>query len=208
MIRLRTRRAVLACGAALAGCSVLPERPYQERREWPLEVRRAGAPAPKPARGLILLVRAMRAGPGLDARGLRRKLADGAETIDNWDEWAVPPPQGVEDCLRQWLAASGAFEAVVMPGSEVTADLVLESELLAFVADEPAGVARATIGLVLLRRDKSGARMPILQQSLTGEAPLSGRDGPAIAASLQAALDALLARTEFVLSSERKSVLF
>jgi ABC-type uncharacterized transport system auxiliary subunit len=202
-----TRRSALLCGAALAGCSVLPERPYQERREWPLEVRRAGAP-PAAAHGAILLVRAMRAGPGLEARGLRSKLPDGTERIDNWDEWAVPPAQGVEDCLRQWLAASGLFAAVVMPGSEVTADLVLESELLAFVADDPAGVARATISLVLLRRDSNGTRRPVLQQTITGEAPLSGRDGPAIAASLQAALAVLLARVEVALTEERQSLLF
>ncbi len=190
------RRSVLTGAAALAGCSVLPERPYQERREWPLEVRRPNAVDTIVAHRPVLLVRGLRAGPGLDSRGLRTRLADGAEHLDYWEEWAVPPPQGVEDCLRQWLAASGLFSAVVMPGSEVTPELVLQGELVAFVVDLAAGTARAELALVLLRQQSSGTRVPILQRSFTGAAPLAGRDGPAEAAALQAALAALLQQVE------------
>lgn len=195
------RRRVLLGGAAwaLAGCSVLPEHPYQERREWPLEVRRPTTAAAGP-HAPTLLLRALRAGPGLDTRGLRTRLADGAERIDNWEEWAVPPPQGVEECLRQWLAASGLFSAVVMPGSQVIADFVLEGELVSFVGDQPAGVARAGLSLVLLRPSNTGRFLPVLQRSLTGQAPLTGVGGRAVAASLQAALVSLLTEVEAALA--------
>jgi cholesterol transport system auxiliary component len=178
---------------------VLPERPYAERREWPLEVHRpttavAGPHAP------VLLLRALRAGPGLDTRGLRTRLADGAERIDNWEEWAVPPPQGVEECLRQWLAASGLFSAVVMPGSQVTADFVLEGELVAFVGDEPAAVARVSLSLVLLRVAGDGRFTPLTQRSMTVEAKLAGTGAPAITASVLAALAAVLAEAEATLA--------
>jgi cholesterol transport system auxiliary component len=191
MTRLFARRAVLLGAAGLAGCSVLPERTYQERREWPLEV---PPPAPIPAHpgAPVLLLRSLRAGPGLDTRGLRTKLPDGAEHLDYWEEWAVPPPQGVETALRQYLAASGLFSAVVMPGSELAPDLVLEGELLGFVADESTRVARADLSLVLLRAPRYGRLTPLLQHTVSGEAPLSGTDGPAVAASLRAALAALL----------------
>jgi ABC-type uncharacterized transport system auxiliary subunit len=201
MTRCLSRRAMVGAAASLAGCSVLPERAYQERREWPLEVRRptvavANQNAP------VLLLRALRAGPGLDTRGLRSRLADGAEHIDNWEEWAVPPPQGVEECLRQWLAASGLFRAVVMPGSQVSVDFVLEGELVAFVGDQPAGVARVELSLVLLRAVGNGRFTPLLQRGLTGEARLTGTDGPALASSIQAALAALLAASEGALAGE------
>ena len=43
-----------------------------------------------------------------------------------------PPAQAVEDGLRQWLAATGLFGAVLAPGSRLAADLVLEGDLTAF----------------------------------------------------------------------------
>jgi cholesterol transport system auxiliary component len=194
------RRALLGGAAAtLAGCSVLPERPYQERRQWPLDVRRPTSAVAAP-HAPVLLLRALRAGPGLDTRGLRTRLADGAERIDNWEEWAVPPPQGVEECLRQWLAASGLFSAVVMPGSQAIAEFVLEGELVAFVGDQPAGVARVGLSLVLLRPTGTGRYLPVLQRGLTGQAPLTATGGPALAASMQAALAALLTTVEATLA--------
>jgi ABC-type uncharacterized transport system auxiliary subunit len=184
---------VLAGAAALGGCSVLPKYPYQERREWPLDVARPEALPPAPA-GPILLIRPMRAGPGLDTRGLRLRRADGSETTDYWEEWAVPPPQGVEDDLRQWLAASGIFRAVVQPGSEVTPALTLDSELLAFVGDVAAGSARVSVSVVLLRDGRDAE--PVLQRSFTGVAPLTGESGQALAASLRAAVAVLMGSIE------------
>jgi cholesterol transport system auxiliary component len=198
MTRTMPRRAIVASGAALAACSVLPARPYQQRREWPLEVHVTTAPAPPGSP--VLLVREMAAAPGLDARGLRTLLPEGAERMDYWEEWAVPPSQSVVACLREWLAAGGLFTAVISPGSDLLPDLILETELLAFVGDQHAGVARATISLVLLRPARGGRGGPLLQRTVTGEAPLTGTDGPALAASLQAALLALLAQTQVVLA--------
>jgi len=193
-MRTLPRRAILAAATSLAACSVLPARPYQQRREWPLEVHPTTVPAPPGSP--VLLVREMAAAPGLEARGLRTLVPDGAERLDYWEEWAVPPSQSVVACLRQWLAASGMFSAVISPGSDLSPDLILETELLAFVGDQQAGRARATISLVLLRP----AHGPLLQRTLTGEAPLAGTDGAAVAGALQSALLALLGKTQAALA--------
>jgi ABC-type uncharacterized transport system auxiliary subunit len=191
-----SRRAVLAASAALCGCSVLPTRDYQERRQWPLDV-----PPPAPTAVTtgrhVLLLRALRAGPGLDARGLRTVQADGAERIDNWEEWAVPPPQGVEEDLRQWLQASGLFAAIAMPGSAAHADLIMEGELLALSANPGAGTARSALSLVLLRQP---GNQPIMQRSFTGTTRLQGNGGPALAAAMRAALEDMLAQIQTALS--------
>jgi ABC-type uncharacterized transport system auxiliary subunit len=182
-----TRRAMVAGAAALGGCSVLPTRPYQERREWPLDI---PPPPEHAARGRrLLLVRSLGAGPGLDTRGLRTIDANGAENIAFWEEWAVPPPQGVGADLRAWLSASGLFRAVVAPGSEVAADFIMEGELLALAAQPGAGTARAVLSLVLLR---APGNVPLLQQSFAGSARLQGVDGPALAAGMRAAVADML----------------
>ena len=80
--------------------------------------------APPNPRGRVLLVRDVRAGPGLEVRGLQWLQRDGSVHVDFYEQWAVPPAQAVEDDLRQWLADAGLFRAVVAPGSRLNADFV------------------------------------------------------------------------------------
>jgi cholesterol transport system auxiliary component len=192
------RRAVLIAPAVLAACSVLPARPYQEHREWPLEATRPTT-LPAPANAPVLLLRDTEAAPGLDKRGLRTLLPDGSVGFDNWEEWAVPPSQAVGASLAQWLADSGLFRAVVSPGTDLTAGLVLESELLALAADPSAGTARLTLSLVLLRRTRTEP-VPLLQRTVTGQVPLGAATAPAIATALCAALAETLRQTELALA--------
>ena len=84
------RRALLL-PLLLAGCG-LSERPYAERRQWPLIAPRPTALPPRPG-GKVLEVRGFRAGPGLEARGLQSLDADGSIRTGFYEEWAVPPAQ-------------------------------------------------------------------------------------------------------------------
>ena len=167
-----TRRGVLAA-LALGGCSVLPSRPYLEKRSWPLDVRRPDALPPRP-NGQVLLVRTLRAAPGLEARGLQTVQDDGSIRTDYYEEWSVPPADGVEDDLRRWLAASGQFAAVLAPGSRARADLALEGELQSLLALPAQGVVRAALGLVLLDLRPAPVKV-LLQRDVTAEAALAGR---------------------------------
>jgi cholesterol transport system auxiliary component len=188
------RRWVLAGMAALTGCSLLPETPYVQRRDWPLDVRRPSVAPPDP-RGHVLLVRSVRAGPGLEARGLQWLQRDGSVHVDFYEQWAVPPAQAVEDDLRQWLADAGLFRAVVTPGSRLNADFVLEGGLNVFVADLAVGVARAALALVLLDQ-RQGSTKVLLQRTEMGEARLATNEPPAIAEAMKAAVADVLRRTE------------
>ncbi|HEY2621330.1 MAG TPA: ABC-type transport auxiliary lipoprotein family protein [Acetobacteraceae bacterium] len=188
------RRWLLAGVAALTGCSVLPQTPYVQRRDWPLDVRRPSV-SPRNPRGRVLLVRSVRAAPGLEARGLQWLQRDGSVHVDFYEQWAVPPAQAVENNLRQWLADAGLFSAVVAPGSRLNADFVLEGELDVFVADLSAGVGRAALAVVLLDQ-RQGATRVLLQRTETGEVRLANDEAPAIAEAMKAALGEMLRRTE------------
>ncbi len=213
------RRAVLGFVLGLTGCGSLTERPYVERRSWPLVVRRTvAAPADRRGperrgpdrrgpdrrgperrgperRGPVLLVRGVSAAPGVDTRGLQWLQRDGSLHVDYYEEWAVPPATSIESDLRQWLADSGRFAAVVAPGSRLDGDLVLEGTLTAFRADLPAGTARVALGLVLLDQRSSPAKI-LMQQDFSAETKLAGPDAPAIAHGLQQALAEVLAEIE------------
>jgi ABC-type uncharacterized transport system auxiliary subunit len=180
--------------AALGGCSLLPQSPYVQRRDWPLDVRRGSVAAPL-RRGRVLLVRSIQAGPGLEVRGLQWLQRDGSVHVDFYEQWAVPPAQAAEDDLRQWLVDAGLFSAVVAPGSRLNADFVLEGELDALVADLNTGVARAALALVLLDQRPNPTKV-LLQKTETAEVKLAGTDPPAIAAGLKAALADALRQAE------------
>jgi cholesterol transport system auxiliary component len=188
------RRWLLAGGAALAGCSVLPQQPNVQRRDWPLDVRR-GSPLPPRPRGRVLLVRGVRASPELEVRGLQWLQRDGSLHVDFYEQWAVPPAQAVEDDLRQWLADAGLFRAVLAPGSRLNADLVLEGELDVFSADLATGVARAALALVLLDQRPNPTKV-LLQKTESAEVKLTGTDPPAMVEALKAALVAVLGQSE------------
>jgi cholesterol transport system auxiliary component len=187
------RRAALLGGLALAGCG-LSERPYTERRQWPLIVQRDPVLPPRP-RGRVLQVRSLRAGPALSARGLQTLHTDGSIEIAYYEEWSVAPAEAVEEALRRWLAASGLFAAVIGAGSRLTPDYVLEGTLDALWADERERAAVATLGLALLDQRRDPVRVAA-QFNATGRAPLAGTDAPALAAALRSALADAFAQAE------------
>ncbi len=188
------KRRVLLATALLGGCSVLPQRPYLEKRDWPLEAGRGAKRVARPG-APVLLIRTLRAAPGLEARGLRTLQPDGSLRVDPYEEWSVPPPDAVEDQLRRWLSDSGLFAAVLAPGSRGRPDLVLEGELLTLIADPAHGVSRAAMGVVLLDLRTAQPRVR-LQAEVSGEAPLTQVTGPGVAQSGCAAVAAMLGNVE------------
>lgn len=193
-----SRRQLPALAFVLAGCG-LSERPFEERRQWPLAVPR---PTALPARrgGLVLELRGLREGPGMSARGLQTLQADGSLKVGFYEEWLVPPAQAVEDALRQWLIASGRFAAVVAPGSRADADLILEGELTTLMSVPAAGVARAALGIVVIDARAPGRRT-LAQRSLTAEARLTNASPAAAVAAQAAALAEIFGGVEQALSA-------
>lgn len=179
------RRALAGLPLLLAACG-LSERPYAERRQWPLTVPRPTSLPPR-RDGRVLEVRSLREGPGLVTRGLQTLQPDGSLQTAFYEEWAVPPAQGVEEALRAWLLASGKFAAVVAPGSRVAADLVLEGELTALLAVPAEGVGRTAMSVVLLDARASAARV-VMQRRIEADARL---DGTTPADAVRAQLTAL-----------------
>lgn len=192
------RRLLLGAAALLAGCSVLPDRPYIETLRFPLSPERPAGGTGQRARR-VLLVRMMRAAPGLQQRGLRSIRRDGTEAVEFYAEWVAPPAEAAEDALRRWLAASQRFVAVVAPGSRARTDLVLEAEMTTLVADQRTNEARAGLSVVLLREGALASDV-VLQRAVTGRAPLAGEQPAQMAAAMVSALGAALSELEAALA--------
>ncbi|TCH99007.1 hypothetical protein EJV46_10690 [Roseococcus sp. SYP-B2431] len=191
------RRLLLTLPLLAGGCSLLPSRPYLETRRYALEPRRpASAPRARAPRGAILL-RTLRAGPGMEVRGLRLVRPDGTLDVAFYDEWLAPPADLVESALREWLIASGVFTAVAAPGSRLSTPFVLEAEMVALQA-EP-GQARAVMTALLLSSagDLLADPRVLAQRRLEAVVPLPPEATPAAqAAGMQAALGKLFVELE------------
>lgn len=188
------RRLVLGLPLLGAGCSVLPDRSFIESQRFALDPRREGSPGPRSRNALLL--RSIRAAPGLEQRGLRRLRADGSVTVAPYEEWLAPPADLAELSLRQWLAASGRFTAVTAPGSRLATSLILETELVALQA-EPDGARVAVAALLLGQADSSGNPRPRGQTTLEARFPIAP-DAPAAvqAAAMRTALGRVFANLE------------
>jgi ABC-type uncharacterized transport system auxiliary subunit len=190
----------LALAFLLPGCSVLPDRPYVETRRYSLAASRPNdAPRRSGSRDAVL-VRDMRAGPGLDRRGLRSIRADGTLAIAAYAEWVAPPAEAVEASLREWLRTSGLFAGVAAPGSRISAALVLETELLALEV-EATGAARVAIAGLLVEETGLASVRLRGQFVARGSAPPEGDDDAAHARAMVAALAEALAGVEAELAS-------
>lgn len=193
------KRRALLLGSLLPACSVLPDRPYLDIPRFPLAPRRDPSP-PRRGNRRVLLLRTMRAAPGLDQRALREVRPDGTEGTDFYAEWTALPADAAEEALRRWLAASGLFAAVVAPGTRARVELSLEAELVALIADRRQGVARCEIAGVLVREEDAGGR--VLAQFLAeGRAPLPAEASAAQRAeAMNQALGGALASLERALA--------
>jgi ABC-type uncharacterized transport system auxiliary subunit len=190
-------RRLLLVVPLLAGCSVLPDRPFVETRRFPLEPRRpAGTPGGAARR--TLLVRTIRAGAGMETRNLRTIRPDGTESLDFYAEWAAPPAEAAEQALRRWLIDARLFAAILAPGSRVTPDYVLEGEITQLAAVQGEGRARAEMTLLLVD-ERNGSRL-VGQMVSSGTAPLaSGTAAPSpeqAAEAMSAALGSALGSLE------------
>ncbi len=189
------RRALLAT-LVLSGCG-LAERPYAERRQWPLVARRPRAEQ-APRNAPILLVRGLRAGPGMDQRGLQSLQADGSIRSEFYEEWAASPELAVEEALRGWLADSGLYNAVIASGSRLEPDHVLEGELTGLWTIPATRQAHIALGMTVVAQRPAATRV-LLQQRLTAEAALAGGSTREAVEAQSAALASVLAQVEAAL---------
>ena len=192
--------ALLAPTLGLGACSSILQRPYEERRQWPLMVRRPTV-ATAPRGAPILVIRGLRAGPGMDVRGLQTLRADGSIQVAFYEEWLAPPAEAAGEALRRWLADSGLYSAVVTTGSRLEGELVLEGELTALWTVPALGQAHAGLGITVA--SERGAEPRVLtQESITAELPLSGTTPREAVAAQTAALALAFARIEAALRRE------
>jgi cholesterol transport system auxiliary component len=181
------RRLIVAAPVLLAGCaSILPKQKYIPTVSWPLNPQPPNS-LPANEAGKVLLLRGLDAGPGMSSQGIQTLQPDGSVSSSYYNQWAVAPADAAAEVLGNWLTASGAFSAVISPGSRLTANLIVEGEFSELLSDVGAGKAKAVLTLVVIQ-SLGGNTRPLAQQRIVGTAPLAGTDYAAQVAAQSAAL--------------------
>ncbi len=188
----------LALGAAgPIGCASVVSRPAVEKKQFVLEARRDGdAPATRGAG--VLEVAAFRVSPR--AAGTRFAYRTGPDRYESdfyHVLWAAPQTL-VADETRRWLAASGAFEDVLEPGSSVPPTFVLEGALAELHGDfRTVETPTAVLGLRFALVDVRG-REPrvVMSREYSAETPLESTSPDALVAGWNTGLRRVLAELE------------
>jgi cholesterol transport system auxiliary component len=192
----RRRTLLLAAPALAAGCSNPLSQPFPEKNFFVLDVRRPQRLPPNP-RGRVLVLRSVTAGPGAELRGIVTRFQGGQQRSDFWNEFFSPPPALIQDQLRQWLADSGLFSAVVDQGTRATPALALEPVLNAMFADaaETPPVARVQMQTLTLGLDRTPPRV-IAQADHDRRAQIASLAPATIVAGFNVVLAAIFADIE------------
>jgi ABC-type uncharacterized transport system auxiliary subunit len=197
---MRPTSAFLATAAlALAGCISVDvggrkDAPVVEDRFHVLD---SGAPsaAPGAADGPMLAVRPFRAAGRLDKHVLRLAGPGRVAPMDH-DWWADEPAEAVTEVVRDTLAGTGRFRAVVDPVASLGAAFWLDGVVQEFAVDAPAaGPARARVRVRFTWTDaRSGDVRWTSVHDATEDVPGPGTDGlgPAMSGAVAKAARAAL----------------
>jgi cholesterol transport system auxiliary component len=137
------RLAAAAAGSLLLalGCSLSQPVPQPER--FVLRAERTGAALP--GGGGVLELERVRVAAPFERQRFMYRSAEASFQSDFYRQFQSPPGVLVREATRDWLAASGLFDAVLDRGGPPAPDWLLQGEVHALYADLRQGVAPTAV---------------------------------------------------------------
>jgi len=192
--------AVVALLPALA-CSFSQPTPRPAR--YGLAVERPG-PATSAASG-VLQVDRVRVAPPFERQRFIYRTAEASFQSDFYRQFEAPPGSLVREATRDWLEASGLFDAVPERGGKVAPDWRLEGDVRELYADLRQGVVPSAVLSVEFRLLDARSREPeVVFQRRYAESGAAASPEPE---ALVAAWSGLLARVLAALEEDLRSAL-
>jgi cholesterol transport system auxiliary component len=174
-----------------AGCGM--SRPYPEKTLFAVDP----GQAPKVSRPVspgTVLIRSVYVASPFDAQTFFYRRGGSQYELDYYNGFVAAPAQLLTGSLLTWMGQSGLFAAVVESGSRMTAQYVLEGNVMEMYGDysEPkAPKARMAVSFFLLDVRPVDAVI-VFQKSYHAAAPISGAGPEAMAAAVNAAYRSIL----------------
>lgn len=175
----------VAFAAVLCGCG---QNSYHKRL-YVLDATRRDTPADVQI-AAVLEVRRFTIDAAFAQRNLVYRIGPFEYKSDFYNEFLVAPAVAVTEKTRRWLASSGLFERVLMPGSRLAPTYTMEGNVTALCGDfrdETAPVAVMELRCFLVD-DRDPAETVVFSRTYRASSPLQAKK----AANLVAALDECL----------------
>lgn len=183
---MKTARALLALSlfAALAGCSVLPQR--EDISIYTAVSRATPDPAWPQARAQLVLARPTTDRMLGDPRIVVRP-SPGELQVYHGAIWAESPPEMVQRSLLQLLEDSGRLKGVAMRGGGLSGDYELAMDIRRFDSDYAGGAAPNAVVEIAARLVARDGRV-VAFRVFRAETPAASTAVPAVAQAFQQAL--------------------
>lgn len=139
-LTLATLFLVLVSAVMMPGCF---RRQYPERRQFVLEVVRAGPP--HAASKAVIKIGRVRAEPQYERRSFVYRTGEATYADDFYNTFYVSPTQMTRSILQEWLVDANLFATVADVDSLVGAEWLLESRLLDFYIDRRPQAAESAV---------------------------------------------------------------
>ncbi len=147
--------------------------------------------------GRVLGIRRIEVAPPFDGQTLVYRTGEFSYERDPYAEFLVPPAQDLEEPLRAWFRATGAFKAVAEPGSALKPDTLVEVFLDQLYGDfrHPAhGEAVLSARFVIFDAPQGAPAKVLLQKQYSLRLPLHARTAAAVVAGWNEELGRIAAR--------------
>lgn len=195
----------LALVSLSLGCGV-PRSSAPSQHTYVLLAERPGQPAAsaKTKHNQALRVRAVKISPAFAGREMIYRVSETQFESDFYNQWLVPPAQGVNQSAREWLAKSGLFSTVVDEGSQAGSGLTLEITVNALYGDfrNPTD-PKAVLELQAYVLRDTGKQYDVVWKADFSRAEpfaFNRADQQALAASVNKAMGSVMAEMEMALA--------
>jgi len=187
--------ALLAAGCLLSGCL---SRPNLNKQTFVFGSPNSTRDATNHSRRVVA-IRTLRVAAPFDGRSLVYRTGEFAYRSDPYAEFLVSPSESLLFPIRNWMRGTGAFEAVIEPGSVRRPNTMAEIAVLQLYGDfrrssEPA--AFLTVRFVLFDSPNGIPGSLILDRNYSSHIPLKARTPGALMAGWNEGLNQILARLD------------
>jgi hypothetical protein len=154
----------------------------------------------------VLAIRAVEVNPLFERRSFVYRTGADRYQEDPYAGFMIIPSRALALPVRAYLRGSGAFQDVTEPGSQLTADTLLEVYTQELYGDfRPSEKPTAVLSMrMLLFEAKTGAPQKVLlQKSYSQRVPLKEQSAPALAAGWDQALTQIMTEAASDFASAR-----